>query len=151
MSCINDNQYVSYRRQSFLWKKIFNIRNSWTQVRQCTGRNQNQGETQLYWLLSDAETTEVIRLQNTMLIIYLLRCSIRKPLRLYSRMSLRMLPLTLRHRDIYAWSPDTVNRNELNESICQMQTEQSTFLIYSNETNTCNISWILSNISSRTI
>ena len=30
-----------------------------------------------------------------------------KPLRLHSRMLLCMLPLTLRHRHIYAWSPDT--------------------------------------------
>ena len=35
--------------------------------------------------------------------------NMRKPLRLYSRMPLHILPLTLRHRDICAWSPDTVN------------------------------------------
>ena len=34
-----------------------------------------------------------------------------KPLRLYSRMLLLMLLLTLRHRDIYAWSPETVNNS----------------------------------------
>ena len=51
----------------------------------------------------------------------------RKPLRLYSRMPLRMLPLTLRHRDVCAWSPDTVNTLYLSLSPNQLGWPSDTY------------------------